>query len=104
MTCMMNQTIMTTERWRVTCDIVRGVLEYYLEDAETGERRGTYDCEAWAQRDADELNRQEWAKQVIRRDPPGSIPERIEAIHIAQSVLGRLVTTEELYKWAGGSK
>jgi hypothetical protein len=49
-------------------------------------------------------DRQEWAKQVIRRDPPGSIPERIEAIHIAQSVLGRLVTTEELYKWAGGSK
>ena len=53
---MMSKTTMTTERWRVTCDIVRGVLEYYLEDAETGERRGTYDCEAWAQRDADKLN------------------------------------------------
>lgn len=34
----------------------RGVLEYYLENTETGERRGTYDCEAWAQRDADKLN------------------------------------------------
>ena len=86
--------------WAVTCEINRGILDYYLECEETGERRGTYDCETWAQRDADELNRQDWAKQVIRRDPQGSIPERIEAIHIAQSVLGRLVTTEELYKWA----
>ena len=47
--------------WVVTCEINRGILDYYLECEETGERRGTYDCETWAQRDAEELNRQEAA-------------------------------------------
>lgn len=42
--------------WIVTCEMHRGVLDYYFENSETGERRGTYDCEAWAQRDADKLN------------------------------------------------
>lgn len=29
--------------------MVRGVLEYYVEHKETGERKGTFDCEKWAQ-------------------------------------------------------
>lgn len=45
--------------WKVTCEFVRGVLEYYVEHSETGERRGTFDCEPWAQEFADELNRRE---------------------------------------------
>ena len=45
--------------WKVTCEFVRGVLEYYVEHSGTGERRGTFDCEPWAQEFADELNRRE---------------------------------------------
>lgn len=43
--------------WIVTCDYVRGVLTYYVENRETGERRGTFDCEPWAEEFAKELNR-----------------------------------------------
>ena len=42
--------------WIVTCEMVRGVLEYYVEHKETGERKGTFDCEKWAQEFANELN------------------------------------------------
>ena len=45
--------------WTVTCEMVRGVLEYYVENAETGERRGTFDCEPWAEEFAKELNKRE---------------------------------------------
>ena len=45
--------------WKVTCEFVRGVLEYYVEHSGTGERRGTFDCEPWAQEMARELNREE---------------------------------------------
>lgn len=43
--------------WIVTCEMVRGVLEYYVEHKETGERKGTFDCEKWAQEFANELNK-----------------------------------------------
>ena len=42
--------------WIVTCDYVRGILTYFVENTETGERRGQFDCEPWAQEFADELN------------------------------------------------
>lgn len=42
----------------VTCDYVKGVLTYFVENSETGERRGTFDCEPWAKEFADELNRE----------------------------------------------
>ena len=45
--------------WIVTCEMVRGVLEYYVENAETGERRGTFDCEPWAEEYARTLNERE---------------------------------------------
>jgi hypothetical protein len=45
--------------WTVTCEMVRGVLEYYVENAETGERRGTFDCEPWAEEYARTLNERE---------------------------------------------
>lgn len=43
--------------WTVTCEMVCGVLEYYVEHTETGERRGTFDCEPWAEEFAKELNK-----------------------------------------------
>lgn len=43
--------------WIVTCDYVRGVLTYFVENKETGERKGQFDCEPWAQEFADELNK-----------------------------------------------
>ena len=46
--------------WQVMCDYERpGVLAYFVENEETGERMGTFDCEKWAQEFADELNRRE---------------------------------------------
>ena len=45
--------------WIVTCEMVRGVLEYYVEHKETGERKGTFDCERWAQEFANALNERE---------------------------------------------
>lgn len=45
--------------WTVTCDYVRGVLTYFVEHKETGERKGQFDCEPWAKEFADELNREE---------------------------------------------
>ena len=44
--------------WTVTCEFVRGALTYFVENAKTGERRGSFDCEQWAQEMADELNRE----------------------------------------------
>lgn len=46
------------KNWIVTCDYVRGKLTYFVEHKETGERRGSFDCELWAQEMADELNRE----------------------------------------------
>ena len=44
--------------WTVTCDYVNGILTYFVENKETGERRGQFDCEPWAKEMADELNRE----------------------------------------------
>lgn len=45
--------------WIVTCDYVKGELTYFVENRETGERKGQFGCEPWAQEMADELNREE---------------------------------------------
>ena len=45
--------------WTVTCDYIKGDLYYFVEHKETGERKGQFDCEPWAQEMADELNREE---------------------------------------------
>ena len=44
--------------WTVTSDYVKGVLTYFVENKVTGERRGQFDCEPWAEEMANELNRQ----------------------------------------------
>lgn len=44
--------------WTVTSDYVKGGLTYFVENKETGERRGCFDCEPWANEMANELNRQ----------------------------------------------
>ena len=45
--------------WIVTCDYIKGVLTYFVEHRETGERKGQFDCEKQADEFADELNREE---------------------------------------------
>ena len=45
--------------WKVTCDYVRGVLTYFVEHKETGERKGEFDCQPWAEEFASELNKEE---------------------------------------------
>lgn len=45
--------------WTVTSDYVRGVLTYFVEHKETGERKGEFDCQPWAEEFAMELNKQE---------------------------------------------
>ena len=45
--------------WIVTSDYVKGILTYFVEHRITGERKGTFDCEQWAQEMAGELNREE---------------------------------------------
>lgn len=42
--------------WTVTCEMVHGVLEYYVEHKEPGERKGTFDCERCAEEFAAYLN------------------------------------------------
>ena len=37
----------------------RGVQSYFVRHTKTGECRGEFDCERWAQLWADELNRKE---------------------------------------------
>ena len=44
--------------WIVTTDYVRGELTYFVEDKDTGERKGAFGCEPWAREFANELNRQ----------------------------------------------
>lgn len=54
--------------WTVTCEFVRGVLTYFVEHKETGERKGSFDCEPWAAEFAAELNRrEEWKTRVQKR-------------------------------------
>ena len=49
---------------------------------------------------------EEEAKKIIRDDPLGNIVKRMEAIAVAQSVLGERCTVKEIWKWAegGGNK
>ena len=41
--------------WEVIC-VIQVVPEYYVQNRETGKRKGPFDCERWAQRFADTLN------------------------------------------------
>ena len=85
--------------WTVTSGFVGVEMNYFVEDKVTGERRGTFDREQWAQECADSLNTME-AKQVIREDPGGNISLRLRAIEIAEKILGPTMTTGDLHRWA----
>lgn len=45
--------------WTVKSDYVKGVLTYFVEHKETGERKGEFDCQPWAEEFAMELNKEE---------------------------------------------
>lgn len=45
--------------WTVKSDYVKGVLTYFVEHKETGERKGEFDCQPWAEEFARELNKEE---------------------------------------------
>lgn len=46
-------------KWIVTQDYIQGVPCYLVENSETGERKGMFEWQAWAQEFADELNKEE---------------------------------------------
>ena len=46
--------------WIVTVGTKMYEMEFYVEDEETGERRGTFDHEYYAQEMAQELNRERY--------------------------------------------
>lgn len=85
--------------WIATSGYTGGEPVYYVEDKKTGERKGTFDCERWAQEYAYSLNVLD-AKKVIREDPGGNVADRLRAIEICEEKLGHTPTTGELYKWA----
>ena len=90
--------------WIVTCDYINGVLTYFVENKETGERRGQFDCEPWAQEFADELNKgaemtEREAKEIIRADPQGNIKQRMEALEVAEQILGKDYTMAQFWRW-----
>ena len=45
--------------WTVKSDYVKGVLTYFVEHKETGECKGEFDCQPWAEEFARELNKEE---------------------------------------------
>ena len=45
--------------WTVISDYVKGILTYFVENKVTGERRGMFDCQPYAEGFARELNREE---------------------------------------------
>ena len=45
---------------------------------------------------------EEEAKRIIRDDPHGDVIKRLEAIDVAESVLGDDCTMEDIWKWAEG--
>ena len=47
---------------------------------------------------------EEEAKEVIRNDPKGDIMRRLEALEVAESVLGISCTMGEILKWAEGKR
>ena len=54
--------------WTVKSDYVKGVLTYFVEHKETGERKGEFDCQPWAEEFARELNRQEIVREIVRKE------------------------------------
>lgn len=44
--------------WTVTTDYIKGELTYFVENKATGERRGMFGCQPWAEEMARELNRE----------------------------------------------
>ena len=40
-------------------------MTYFVENKETGERKGQFGCEPWAQEFADELNREERHEKML---------------------------------------
>ena len=53
--------------WTVKSDYVKGVLTYFVEHKETGERKGEFDCQPWAEEFASVLNKEE-EKRGRRKD------------------------------------
>ena len=51
--------------WTVICDFVKGTLTYFVENSETGERRGEFGCQPWAEEFARELNREEGNEEMF---------------------------------------
>lgn len=47
---------------------------------------------------------EEEAKEVIRDDPKGDILRRLEALDVAESVLGIGCTMGEILRWAEGER
>ena len=45
--------------WQVVSDYRKGTLAYFVVDQITGEVRGEFDCELWAQEFAEALNAKE---------------------------------------------
>jgi hypothetical protein len=45
--------------WKVESDFRKGRLGYYVVNQETGEVKGEFDCEPWAEEFAKELNHEE---------------------------------------------
>lgn len=43
---------------------------------------------------------EEEAKEVIRNDPKGDIMRRLEALDVAERILGKECTTGDIMKWA----
>lgn len=40
------------------------------------------------------------AKEIIRADPQGNIKQRMEALEVAEQVLGKDYTMTEFWRWA----
>lgn len=47
---------------------------------------------------------EEEAKRIIRDDPHGDVIKRLEAIDVAESVLGDDCTMEDIWKWADSNR
>lgn len=86
--------------WQVVSDYRKGKLAYFVVNKVTGEVRGEFDCELWAEEFAKQMNAIEEAKRVIRAAPSGNIQKRMEAIVMAKKIMGRDITTDELHRWA----
>lgn len=43
---------------------------------------------------------EEEAKEVIKNDPKGDVIKRLEAISVAEDILGMNCTMEDIWRWA----